>query len=268
MLKIGVSPCPNDTFIFFAFIEKKIDTKGLDFEFIIEDVESLNNLCLKNSLDISKVSAHAFYYLQNSYEVLSSGGAISECGPVVITKDPERLKSISKIKVALPGRLTTASALMWFYWRREFSQKDYILEFMPFYEIIDKVFEEKVDIGVLIHEGRLTYSLKNLHLVVDLGKFWIKETYLPVPLGCIVAKRSLEIKKTLEEIIKKSLNYAYCNFDEALNFVKKFSQELDENVIKSHIQCYVNKFSFDMTNIGFKSIMELTKRIDKEAVWY
>lgn len=267
MLKFGISPCPNDTFIFFGIIEKKVNTHGLVFEFVIEDVETLNNLCIKNALDISKISSHAFYYLQNDYNVLSSGGALSEHGPVVITKNLEKLKTLSTIKIALPGRLTTASALMWFYWQKNFSDKKYQLEFMPFYEIIDRVIKEDVDLGVVIHEGRFIYSLKGLQLVEDLGKFWIQETSLPIPLGCIVAKKSLPIKEILEKIIKESINYAYSHFDEAMKFIKKYSQELDENVIKLHIQCYVNEFSFDMGQTGMRAINELIKKIEREGIW-
>ncbi len=267
MLKFGISPCPNDIFIFFGIIEKKINTEGLIFDFVIEDVETLNNLCMKKTLDISKISSHAFYYLQNDYIMLSSGGALSKYGPVAITKNLEKLKNLFSVKIALPGRLTTASALMWFYWQKIFSDKKYIVEFMPFYEIIDKVLKEETDIGVVIHEGRFIYSLKGLQLVEDLGKFWIKETSLPIPLGLIVSKKSLSIKKALEKIIKESLNYSYSHFSEAINFIKKYSQELDENVIKSHIQCYVNEFSFDMGQRGIQAVDELIKRIKRDGVW-
>lgn len=267
MLKFGISPCPNDIFIFFGIIEKKIKTEGLDFDFVIEDVETLNNLCMEKALDISKISAHAFYYLQNDYIILSSGGALSEYGPVVITKNLEKLKNLSNIKIALPGRLTTASALMWFYWQKNFPNKKYIVEFMPFYKIIDKIIKEEADIGVVIHEGRFIYSLKGLELVEDLGKFWIQETSLPIPLGLIISQKSLNIKKALEKIIQESLNYAYSHFDEAMKFIKKYSQELDEDVIKSHIQCYVNKFTFDMGEKGIQAIDELIKRIERHAIW-
>jgi len=267
MLKFGISPCPNDTFIFFGIIEKKVNTQGLNFDFVIEDVETLNNLCIKKALDISKVSSHAFYYLQKDYNILASGGALSEHGPVVITKDIERVKNLSTVKIALPGRLTTASALMWFYWKKNFSEKKYTVEFMPFYEIIDKVVKNIVDIGVLIHEGRFVYSLKGLELLADLGKFWIEETSLPIPLGCIVSRKSLNIKETLEKIIKESIKYAYCHLDEAMEFIKKYSQELDENVIKLHIQCYVNDFTFDMGQKGIQAINKLLKKIHEEPLW-
>jgi 1,4-dihydroxy-6-naphthoate synthase len=267
MLKFGISPCPNDTFIFFGIIEKKVNTQGLNFDFVIEDVETLNSLCLEKALDISKISSHAFYYLKEDYEVIPSGGALSEQGPVVITKNPEKLKNLSTIKLALPGRFTTASLLMWFYWQKNFTDKKYTVEFMPFYEIIDKVTEQKADLGVLIHEGRFIYSLKGLHLVADLGEFWIKECSLPIPLGCIVCKKSLSIKETVNRIIKESLHYAYCHFDEAVKFTKKYSQELNEEVIKMHIQTYVNEFSFDMGQKGIMAINELIKKIPEDGIW-
>ncbi|MEN2994086.1 MAG: 1,4-dihydroxy-6-naphthoate synthase [Thermodesulfovibrio sp.] len=267
MLKFGISPCPNDIFIFFGLIEKRINTYGLIFDFIIEDVETLNNLCMKNALDISKVSSHAFYYLQNNYSMLSSGGALSEHGPVAITKNLERLKSLSTLRIALPGRLTTASALMWFYWKKFFSEKQYIINFMPFYKIIDKVVNEEADIGVVIHEGRFIYSSKGVDLVKDLGKFWIEETSLPIPLGLIIYKKALNIKSILEKIIRESLQYSYSHFDEAMNFIKKYSQELDEDVIKSHIECYINEFTFDMGNKGIEAINELFKKIEREPIW-
>ncbi|GAB5046438.1 1,4-dihydroxy-6-naphthoate synthase [Thermodesulfovibrio sp. TK110] len=267
MLKFGISPCPNDTFIFFGIIEKKVNTHGVNFDFVIEDVETLNSLCLKKALDISKVSSHAFYYLQKDYELLSSGGALSEYGPVVITKDLEKLKNLSTVKIALPGRLTTASALMWFYWQKNFPEKNYSLEFMPFYEIINKVADEKADLGVLIHEGRFIYSLKELQLVADLGDLWRKETSLPIPLGCIISRKSLKIKETLEKIIKESLEYAYSHPEKALKFVKKYSQEVDENIIKLHIQTYVNEFSFNMGQKGIQAINELIRRIKDSRVW-
>ncbi len=267
MLNFGISPCPNDIFIFSGMLSRKVRTEGLQFKFFIEDVETLNNLCMKNYLDISKVSVHAYYHLKNSYDIVSSGGAFSEFGPVAVTKDPERLKNLQTIRIALPGRLTTASALMWFYWKKNFSGRKYILKFMPFYKIIESVINDKNDIGVLIHEGRFVYALKGLKLVADLGKFWIDETFLPIPLGCVIVKSSLRIKKILENIIKESLNYAYSNYNEALNFAKMYSQELEIDVIKSHIDYYVNNYTADMGKTGLKAINELMKRIQKDGLW-
>lgn len=267
MLNFGISPCPNDIFTFYGLLNRKVSTEGLEFKFFIEDVETLNSLCMKGSLDISKISAHAYCHLKEHYEVLSSGGAFSEYGPVAVTKNPDNLKNLQTIRIALPGRLTTASALMWFYWRRNFYDKKYILKFMPFYKIIDSLIHEKADLGVLIHEGRFIYPQKGLKLIADLGKFWIRETSLPVPLGCIVARKSLKVKKILEKMIKESLNYAYLHTEEALNFAKKYSQELESHIIKLHIDYYVNDYTAQMGKRGLQAIKELMKRIEKEGLW-
>lgn len=267
MLNFGISPCPNDTFIFFGIIEKKVDLKNLSFNFLIEDVETLNSLCIEKKLHISKISAHAYYYLQNEYDLLMTGGAISEHGPVVVTKNIEKLKQLHTIRIALPGKLTTASALMWFYWKRFFPDKNYQLEFMPFYEVSKKLLSDKADIGVMIHEGRFTYSSIGLKLIADLGEFWKEQTGLPIPLGCIVVEKSLNIKNEVENLIKDSLNFSYSNYDEALLFVKKYAQELDEDVIKAHISYYVNSFTMNMNESGRKAIDELIQRIKKEGIW-
>lgn len=266
-LKFGISPCPNDIFIFYAMINNKITNNELSFDFLIEDVETLNSLCIKRSLQISKISAHAFVFLEKDYEILSAGAAISDFGPVAVTKNIDRLKELSEIRIALPGKLTTASALMWFYWRRYFSEKKYHLEFISFDKISDKVISGEADIGVLIHEGRFIYENKGLELIADLGIWWKEETSLPVPLGCIVVNKNLGLKENLDNIIKESLNYAYNNYGEVLNFAQKYAQELDLNVIKSHIDSYVNKMSFDIGQKGYNSIKTLIDRIHKEGVW-
>lgn len=267
MLEIGISPCPNDTFIFYGIIKEKIDLKNLKFRFIIEDVETLNNLCINGKLAISKISAHAFYYLKKEYDLLNAGGAISEYGPVVVTRNSERIGELSEIRIALPGKLTTASALMWFYWKKFFIDKKYILNFLPFNQTFDMLIKDEVDIGVLIHEGRFIYPSLGFKLIVDLGDFWKKETGTPIPLGCIVSKKDLKIKSVLEELIRNSINYAFENKDEVFKFVRSYAQELDEKVIISHIETYVNNYTFNMTDKGLLSMETLMNKIEQEGVW-
>ncbi|MCX8033768.1 MAG: 1,4-dihydroxy-6-naphthoate synthase [Thermodesulfovibrio sp.] len=268
MLNFGISPCPNDTFIFYGMIKERIDLKGYKFNFIIEDVETLNNLCIKGVLPISKVSVHAFYYLQRDYDFLNSGGAISELGPVVVTKDIEQIKRMSEIKIALPGKLTTASALMWFYWRKNFSNKRYSLKFVPFNQIIDELLNEKVHLGVLIHEGRFIYQHYDFNLIADLGEFWKKETGMPIPLGCVIVKKNNKInKKILDNIIRESILYSKKNMAEVLPFIKNYAQELKEEVIISHIHAYVNDFSLNLTNKGKQSIITFLKKLQREGIW-
>lgn len=267
MLDFGISPCPNDIFIFYAMIKEKIDLRGYSFNFIIEDVETLNNLCIRKSLPISKVSVHAFYYIQNDYDMLMSGGAISEFGPVVVTKDLEKLKELREIKIALPGKLTTASVLMWFYWKKNFPDKKYSLRFFPFNEIPYKLTNDEVHLGVLIHEGRFIYESMGLKLIVDLGEFWKKETSTYIPLGCIIAKKNAIDRKKLDEIIRESINYSRRNIKEVLPFIKNYAQELDDKVIMSHINTYVNEFSLNLGAEGQKSVRTLIEKIETEGIW-
>lgn len=267
MLNFGISPCPNDTFIFYAMIKEKINLRGYKFNFIIEDVETLNNLCIKGKLPISKVSVHVFYHLQKKYNLLNSGGAISEFGPVVVVKDLEKINKLNQIRIALPGELTTASALMWFYWKKNFSNKSYTLKFVNFNKIFELLQKDEVDMGVLIHEGRFVYNSFGLNLLVDLGEFWKKETGTLIPLGCIVAKKDKIDKKILEEIIKDSILYAKNNIQEVMPFIKSYAQELDDNVIMSHINTYVNNFSLDLGNKGQKAIAIFIEKLKEEGIW-
>lgn len=268
MLNFGISTCPNDIFIFYGMIKEKIDLKGYKFNFIIEDVETLNNLCINGVLSISKVSVHAFYYLQRDYDFLNSGGAISEHGPVVVTKDIEQIKKMSEVKIALPGKLTTASALMWFYWKKNFSNKRYSLKFMPFNHIIDELLNDKVHLGVLIHEGRFIYQSYDFNLIEDLGEFWKKETGMPIPLGCVIVKKNNKIdKKLLEDVIRESIIYSKKNTSEVLPFIKNYAQEIKEEVIMSHIRTYVNDFSLNLGHKGKKSIISFIKKLQVEGIW-
>ncbi len=267
MLEFGISPCPNDIFIFYAIMNQKIDLQGFQFKFLVEDVEKLNSLCMDKRLPISKISAHALFYLQGNYEYLNTGGAISEMGPVVVAKDKNKIENSKNLRVILPGRLTTASALMWFYWKENFLGKSYILDYVTFNEIIEKLMTEQGDMGVLIHEGRFVYESYGLKLIADLGEFWKIKTHLPIPLGCIVVKKDLKLKEKLETLIKNSIQYAYENFEEVMPFVKKYAQELDDNVIISHIKTYVNEFSLELGCKGRESIEALIKEIKEVGIW-
>jgi 1,4-dihydroxy-6-naphthoate synthase len=267
MITLGFSPCPNDTFIFYAIANKKIDTKGLDFNFLIEDVETLNHLAIKRMVDITKISCHAFYFLQNDYRFLRSGGAFGRgCGPLLIQKSEVRSQKSEIKKIAIPGELTTAFLLLKLYLSSNpsvvtcHSSLSFIA--MPFYEIMGAVRDEKVDAGLIIHESRFTYPDYGLKKIIDLGKWWEKETCLPIPLGGIIVKKSLRdnIINKVEDIIKESVKYACSNREETLQFIKKYSQELSENVIFKHISLYVNDYTLDIGKEGADALNELLKR--------
>src|SRR5208282_5150037 len=244
MIRLGFSPCPNDTFIFFAIANKLIDTQGLDFSLHIEDVETLNRLALGKALEVSKVSCHAFRYLQDDYHFLSAGGALGRgCGPLVIAKDRKifsSAKPFKDLKIAIPGKLTTAALLMELYFSSAFNAQPAGLVSMPFHMIMDSINEGLVDAGLIIHESRFTYQDFGLVEIMDLGEWWEKETGLPIPLGGILAKRTLgsRVIRKVETFIRDSVEYAFSKRAEPLSYIKKYSQEMEDEVIEKHINLY------------------------------
>ncbi|MEK7331839.1 MAG: 1,4-dihydroxy-6-naphthoate synthase, partial [Nitrospirota bacterium] len=187
-LSLGYSPCPNDTFIFYALVHGKIDTGDLQFKEILLDVETLNRSAIKGELDITKVSYNAFGNLRDDYCLLRSGGALGRgCGPLVVSKRNYSMKDLKGKRIAIPGELTTAYLLLQLY---DPDLKKNI-KVMPFNMVMDAVKKGEVDAGLIIHESRFTYKAYGLKKVIDLGEWWEKETGLPIPLGCIIAKRSM-----------------------------------------------------------------------------
>lgn len=265
-LTIGFSPCPNDCFIFYAMIHGKIDTEGLQFKVIMEDVETLNQMAFKGDLDITKLSYHAFAYLRDNYRLLDAGSALgNNCGPLLISKQsPEHiLKQLqtqdSKLKIAIPGKYTTANFLL----SLAFPLAKDKFEFV-FSEIEDAVLSEEVDVGLIIHENRFTYEQKGLKKVIDLGEWWETETQLPIPLGGIVIKKDIseDIVNKVNRVLRKSVEYAFEKPKESLPFVKKHAQEMSEEVMYKHIHLYVNKYSVDLGEDGKKAIDTMFYKAD------
>ncbi|MGZ4038694.1 MAG: 1,4-dihydroxy-6-naphthoate synthase, partial [Bacteroidia bacterium] len=206
---LGYSPCPNDCFIFDALVHKKIDTLGLDFDVQLEDVETLNSKAFANELDITKLSYHAFAYLTESYALLNSGSALGfNCGPLLITKEPDIEKQLSALntqhstlKIAIPGKYTTANFLM----TLAFPNAKNKVELL-FSEIENAVLSEEVDAGLIIHENRFTYQDKGLKKIIDLGEFWESLIHAPIPLGGIVVKKTIDrkLQHHIDGLIRKS----------------------------------------------------------------
>ncbi|HMK59819.1 MAG TPA: 1,4-dihydroxy-6-naphthoate synthase [Dissulfurispiraceae bacterium] len=262
MLTLGFSPCPNDTFIFYALVNGVIEARGLDIKYRIEDVETLNRLALQRTLDVTKISCHAFIHLQDDYQFLSSGAALGRgCGPLIISKSPCTVMEMRDKSIAIPGELTTAYLLLRLFFDKIFHTKPAKIVTMPFYDIPVSVRDGKVDAGLIIHESRFTYEEYGLSRTVDLGEWWENETGFPIPLGGIVAKKTLGSKiERIQDLIRESVKYALSNRDEAMPFIKKYSQELSTHVINSHIDLYVNNFTIDIAEEGSASLNELLKR--------
>jgi len=255
-LSLGYSPCPNDTFIFYALVHKKIDTNDLNFREILLDVETLNRKALKGELDITKISYNAFGNLRDEYCLLRSGGAIGRnCGPLVVARERYEMKDLKGKMIAIPGELTTAYLLLQLY-NPDFKKN---IKAMPFNKIMQAVKDGEVDAGLIIHESRFTYPSYGLKKIIDLGEWWEKETGLPIPLGCIIAKRSLGsyLIKKVDAMIKDSVLYAMSRRDEPVEYIKAHSQELNDSVINQHINLYVNDYSIDIGEDGIKAVEKL-----------
>ena len=259
-LSLGFSPCPNDTFIFDALVNKKIDTGRLEFNVVLEDVQTLNEWALQGKLDISKISYGVLPLIINKYVLLNSGGALGKgVGPLLITNKEQGITNdeVNESLIAIPGEHTTAHMLFTLAFTHAKKKV-----FKIFNEIEDAVLNREVDAGVIIHENRFTYHLKGLHKLMDLGDYWEKETGVPIPLGGIVTKRVLE-KNIIEEVdtlIKQSVQYAYKNNYEKLStYVKEHSQELSEHIMRQHIDLYVNNYSIALGEEGKKAVLKLVE---------
>ena len=257
-LTLGFSPCPNDCFIFDAMVNGKIDTEGLEFDVVMEDVEALNQRAFKSELDITKLSFHAFLYVQENYILLKSGSALGfNCGPLLVSKLSTLNSQLSTLNIAIPGKNTTANFLLSLAYP-EMKNKTEVL----FSEIERAVLDGKYDAGLIIHESRFTYEQKGLKKIIDLGEFWEGLIHAPIPLGGIVARRSFdnELLQKINRIIKESVEYAFANTADVMPYVKQHAQEMNEEVMKKHIDLYVNEFSVDLGIKGQEAVGILFKK--------
>lgn len=251
---LGFSPCPNDTFIFDALVNHKIDTEGIEVNAVLEDVETLNRWALAGKLDITKLSFPAFFQSLNDYILLDSGSALGKgVGPLLITKNKNQLteSEVNHATVALPGKNTTANLLFSFAYPQAVKK-----QFIIFSGIEDAVLSSKTDLGVIIHENRFTYQQKGLNKVIDLGEYWETKMNAPIPLGGIAIKRTIEPAqaKRINKLIRKSLDYAFAHYPFITDYVKEHSQEMSEDVMRKHIELYVNNYSLELGNDGRKAI--------------
>lgn len=261
IINIGFSPCPNDTFIFDALVNGKIDTQGLQFVPYIADVEELNRLAFANTLEVSKLSYHALGHLQNSYTPLQSGSALgTHCGPLLVSNKPLSPEQVSGLHVAIPGTYTTAN----FLFRWAFGEPRRVSEVL-FSDIEDAVLTEKVNCGLLIHENRFTYAERGLHLIADLGDWWETRTGLPIPLGGIAASKRLptKIAQQIDALIRQSVEYAFANPDDVMPFVRKHAQTMSDDIMRKHIDLYVNHYTRQLNEQGQKAVNYLFEIIKK-----
>lgn len=262
LFRLGYSPCPNDTFIFFALTEGRIPLESRRLDVTLADVEALNQLARENVLDITKVSIHAILHLLDGYWLLRSGGAIGRgCGPLIVAREKLTMRDLRDRPVAIPGAMTTAHLLL----QMEGSHRGPRIA-LPFDRIMDAVNRGEADAGVIIHEGRFTYASRGLQMVLDLGEWWENETKLPLPLGGILMKRSLGAEKArfMEKKIRESLLYAKMHPLEAWPYIRRHAQEMAPDVIQRHIDMFVNDFSLDVGDEGEKAVKFMLDAASKQ----
>jgi len=263
-LTLGFSPCPNDTFIFDAMVNNKIDTKDIQFDFVMEDVETLNRWAEEGKLDITKLSYNTFLHTVNNYALLHSGSALGKgVGPLLISKKPIDLANIANFKIAIPGFKTTANLLLSLAFPNAKNKTEII-----FSEIEERVLNGEFDAGLIIHESRFTYAQKGLTKLIDLGDWWENAANAAIPLGGIVVRRSFDkdLCATIDSIIKQSLAYSWSTYPVLSDFVKDNAQEMEEDVMRKHIDLYVNEYSTDLGDIGRRAIQTLFDKASQSGL--
>lgn len=258
-IKIGISSCPNDTFMFEAMLQHRIDTKGFEFDLHIGDIEELNTLAINQKLDVTKLSYSAYTEVWGNYQLLNSGSALGKgVGPILISKRKIYPDEIKDLAIAIPGKNTTANMLLSIAYPNANNKKEYL-----FSDIEEVVLSEETDAGLIIHENRFTYEQKGLLKIIDLGEFWENKTNLPIPLGGIAISRSLDesSKKQLDQVLSDSIKFAFENPKTILPFIKKYAQEMEEEVMFKHINLYVNEYSKSIGTEGKKAVLTLFREI-------
>lgn len=269
-MTLAFSPCPNDTFIFDALVNGKIDTGGLSFEVHLEDVQTLNEWAMQGKMDITKISYGVLPKLLEQYELLDAGGALGKgVGPLLIAR-PERMEellqndpALQNATIAIPGADTTAHMLFSMAYPAAHRKR-----FLVFNAIEEAVLTGQVDAGVIIHENRFTYQDKGLAKITDLGEYWERELRVPIPLGGIVMKKGFgaEVHSKINGLIRKSVEYAFANYPALPAYVREHSQEMSEEVMRSHIDLYVNNYSIDLGPDGHQAVSKLLDIASKKSV--
>jgi 1,4-dihydroxy-6-naphthoate synthase len=257
-IHIGISTCPNDTFTFHGLMTRSVDWRGLEFEVELIDIQQLNDRLFDGDFNAAKTSFHAALLLADETVVLPSGSALGfGVGPLLLSSEPGQTPSNDKQLTLCPGKHTTASLL-----NSLFYPETTRVEHVVFSQIMPRLQEKEADFGVCIHEGRFTWEQQGLGLVEDLGTRWETETNCPLPLGGIVARRSLtdEVIARVQGVIRDSLEFALADRDAALPTMRKYAQEFDDDVLMKHVDLYVNEWTTDLGSTGNNALQQLSER--------
>jgi len=263
-LTLGFSPCPNDTFIFDAIVNGRIDTEGLEFDYFLADVEELNRKAFTSEVDITKISCHAYAFAASDYLILDSGSALGfGNGPLLICKNPIEPESLKDARIAIPGKYTTANLLFSIAWPEARNKTEYL-----FSDIEEVLLKGEADAGLIIHETRFTYQRKGLYKIADMGEFWEQLTGLPIPLGSIVIHRRIpeDIALKFNRVLRRSIEYAGENAHASYDFVASHAREMESAVMNRHIELFVNNFSVDLGTEGKRALTELFRLSHEKGI--
>ena len=259
-LSFSFSPCPNDCFMFDAIANRRIDLEGLEFSIQMADVETLNKSAFAGTADITKLSYHAYAHCTHNYVMLDAGSALGRnCGPLLIANRaiPREQLVAGNLSIAIPGKFTTANLLLGLAFPQAQNKTELV-----FSAIESALLADQYDAGLIIHENRFTYEAKGLKKLIDLGEFWEQETGAPLPLGGIVINRSMpdDVKRRVNRVLRRSVEYAFAHRDASRDFVRANAQEMSEEVMYQHIDLYVNQYSIDLGEEGKRAVELLFER--------
>lgn len=260
LISLGFSPCPNDTFIFDSLVNDPPEAGDPQFSVHLEDVQTLNEWALAGRLDCTKISYGVYPLVKDNYQLLESGGALGTgVGPLLIAKNPIPHSEIPWLRIAIPGKNTTAHLLFSLAFPEAKNK-----EFLVFHDIEQAVLDGRADAGVIIHENRFTYAARGLHKLIDLGEYWESTLKCPIPLGGIVIKKTIDpaIQTRIDELIAASIRKSWAAYPHLSQFIQMHSQEMSEEVMRQHIRLYVNDYSLALGNAGHAAVDQLVKIYD------
>jgi 1,4-dihydroxy-6-naphthoate synthase len=264
IIHVGHSPDPDDAFMFYALAHHKIDTGDLEFRHELQDIETLNRRALKGELEVTAVSIHAYALLIDKYALLPSGCSMGDrYGPMVVARHPMTIEELKKVRIAIPGTLTTA-----FLGLRLLLADPFTYEVVPFDKILGEVAAGNIDAGLIIHEGQLTFQNQGLHRVVDLGMWWQERTGLPLPLGGNVVRRDLggDTIRHISRLLKESIQYGLAHRSAALDYALQYARDMDQSLADQFVGMYVNDWTLDYGPRGREAVRRLLEEAHRAGI--
>ncbi|MEP6717765.1 MAG: MqnA/MqnD/SBP family protein [bacterium] len=250
-ITVAHSPDSDDAFMFYGLATEKLDTGDLKFTHVLKDIQTLNEEAFRGTYDVTAVSFHAYAYISDEYMLLPHGASIGDnYGPILVAARPTKVEDISKLKIAVPGILTSAFLAL-----RLFNP-DFEYQVVPFDKIIDAVKSGDCDAGLLIHEGQLFYESLGLHKILDLGEWWHERTGLPLPMGGNVIRRELgpEIIHQVSDYLRESIRFSLANREDALQYAMQFARDMDTSLADRFVAMWVNNLTLDYTDRGREGV--------------